>query len=432
MTKVQIKNDRIAPFGGIFHIMDVFEKCGLKECIRHHLGVRGSLSSAYQYDELFLSFFSHYLCGGDCLEDIIKIRGLLSDRPNTRITSPDTIARGLKELRSPHRSYVNKKGKTYNFNLANRLNRLLVHMLSQTGQLKRGDEVDVDFDHEFTPGEKYDAKFFYQKKKGYFPGVATVGGLIVGIENRDANTNVKFKQADTHCRILSRLICIAGVRINRFRADCDSYSREITEEVSKYCKTFYIRANNCRNRYQEFAEIKDWKKVEINNETYEVTSLVNDPLVREMTFRLVVQRQELKDGEGNPLDDLFGCRYMYRCIITNDWNMSDEEVIRYYNQRGESEKNFDIQNNDFGWAHLPFSDMGENTSFLLVTAMLKNFYLFLLQGLVPHIKEIEMTSRLKTFMFHFIHVPAKWIRAGRKYVLNLYTRKTYYQNIFLE
>ena len=240
MTKVQIKNDRITPFGGFFHIMDVFEECGLKECIRHHLGVRGSLSSAYQYDELFLSLFSNYLCGGDCLEGIMKIRGLLSDRPNTRIASSDTIARGLKELRSPHRPY---EGKTYNFNLANRLNRLLVHMLSKTGQLKRGDEVDVDFDHEFIPGEKYDVKFSYKKKKGYFPGVATIGGFIVGIENRDANTNVKFKQADTLCRILSCLKGITSVNINRFRADCGSYSKEIIEEVSKNCKTFYIRAS---------------------------------------------------------------------------------------------------------------------------------------------------------------------------------------------
>ena len=212
--------------------------------------------------------------------------------------------------------------------MANRLNRLLVHLLSQKGQLKRGDEVDVDFDHEFTPGETYDAKFTYKKKKGYFPGVATVGGLIVGIENRDANTNVKFKQAGTLIRILSRLICIAGVRINKFCADCGSYSRDIIEEVSKSCKTFYIRASNCRNRYQKVAEIKDWKKVEINNETNEVTSVVNDTLVREKTFRLVVQRQEQKEGEGNPLDDLFGRRYTYRCIITNDWEMSDEEVIR--------------------------------------------------------------------------------------------------------
>lgn len=55
--------------------------------------------------------------------------------------------------------------------------------------------------------------------------------------------------------------------------------------------------------------------------------------------------------------------------------MSEEEVIRFYNARGASERNFDVQNNDFGWAHLPFSFMNENAVFMLLTAMIKNFYL---------------------------------------------------------
>ena len=34
-----------------------------------------------------------------------------------------------------------------------------------------------------------------------------------------------------------------------------------------------------------------------------------------------------------------------------------------------------------GWAHLPFSFLEQNTVFMLVTAMLKNFYLFLIDKL---------------------------------------------------
>ncbi len=34
-------------------------------------------------------------------------------------------------------------------------------------------------------------------KQGYFPGVSTIGKHIVHIENRNGNTNVKYKQADT-------------------------------------------------------------------------------------------------------------------------------------------------------------------------------------------------------------------------------------------
>ena len=36
---------------------------------------------------------------------------------------------------------------------------------------------------------------------GYSSGVVVIGDVIVGIENRDANTNVRFKQKETLERI---------------------------------------------------------------------------------------------------------------------------------------------------------------------------------------------------------------------------------------
>jgi len=61
------------------------------------------------------------------------------------------------------------------------------------------------------------------------------------------------------------------------------------------------------------------------------------------------------------LDLLEGERFNYRCILTNDYENSEKEIIEYYNQRGTSEKTFDIQNNDFGWGYLPTSNMAANT-----------------------------------------------------------------------
>ena len=432
MAKVQIKDDNITAFGGIFHIMDIFKRSGMHECIDKRLGQRGKLGNAYQYSDIFLATFCSYLCGGNCLEDIMGLCSTLSSLPNTRIPSSDTIARGMKELHEENLKYTNKKEKTFDFNKAEKLNRLLLELLQLCGQIRKGDVVDVDFDHEFTPTEKFDAKFSYKKKRGYFPGIASVGKMIIGIENRDANTNVKFNQADTLDRIFTRLKDVAGVEVDRFRADCGSYSKDIIEKVMEHCKRFYIRASNCQHRYHEFYKEENWRDVEINYEKYGVISTTNDTLIKGTSLRLVVQRQEMKDKEGKVVTDLFGKRYVYRCIITNDWDLSEEDVIRYYNQRGESERNFDVQNNDFGWAHQPFSDMKDNTVFLLITAMLKNFYLYVLNGITPYVKSLNKNSRLKNFIFHFINVPAKWIKSGRRYILNLYTRRTYYQNIFVE
>ena len=135
---------------------------------------------------------------------------------------------------------------------------------------------------------------------------------------------------------------------------------------------------------------------------------------------LVVQRTKM-DAEQD--EQFLSCmEYMYRTILTNDHNSTEEQVIDKYNQRGLSKKNFDVQNNDFGWAHLPFSTMEDNTVFLPFTAMLKNFYQYLLAKVSEISPCVDMKSRLKRFVFAFIVVPAEWVHVARQWTLNIYTK----------
>ncbi len=99
---------------------------------------------------------------------------------------------------------------------------------------------DVDFDHQFIETEKYDAKPTYKKFLGYRPGVAVIDDLIVGIENSDGNTNVRFHQKDTLKRFFERFEQ-NGLTINRFRADCGSCSEEIVEEIETQQILLYPR-----------------------------------------------------------------------------------------------------------------------------------------------------------------------------------------------
>ena len=86
----------------------------------------------------------------------------------------------------------------------------------------------------------------------------------------------------------------------------------------------------------------------------------------------------------------------------------------------------DAQNNDFGWAHLPKSFMNQNTVFLLITAMAANFYRYIVAlPLMAVLFGIKATDRVKSFLFRFIAVPAKWIRTARQYKLNIYSNKPY-------
>ena len=200
----------------------------------------------------------------------------------------------------------------------------------------------------------------------------------------------------------------------------------------KRCNTFYIRASTCASRYEEFRQHDEWESVEIGYEKCDVATIRMNDFIEGKSYRLVVQRSPLKDWDGNVQKDMFGIVYTYRCILTNDWKSTEKDIIIFYNARGESDKNFDIQNNDFGWAHLPFSFLGENMVFMLITAMLKNFYMYLIRDISEKVKPLKKTSRLKAFILHFISVPAKWIRTERQNVLNLYTHKAYYYEVFIE
>lgn len=47
-------------------------------------------------------------------------------------------------------------------------------------------------------------------------------------------------------------------------------------------------------------------------------------------YRLVIQRQKRIDGEL----DLWEGEYTYRCILTNDYESSEKEIVEFYNLRG--------------------------------------------------------------------------------------------------
>ena len=130
MTKVTIKNENITPFGGIYHVMDVFSKLGLEKLTESVLGKRGSSGKAFSFGSIFASVFFSYLCGGECLEDINTLVDDFRRKPNTVLPGADTVGRGLKELAEKDTVYKSESsGMSYRFNTAERLNVLLLRMI---------------------------------------------------------------------------------------------------------------------------------------------------------------------------------------------------------------------------------------------------------------------------------------------------------------
>ena len=165
------------------------------------------------------------------------------------------------------------------------------------------------------------------------------------------------------------------------------------------------------------------QKIPLGVQQMEVTQIADyRPFDGKTSYRLIVSRIKRNDKQA----DIFsGQAYTYRAILTNDLDWSTKEVVAFYNARGKAEKTFDCMNNDFGWAKLPCSFLGENNDFMILTALYANLYRFTLSRFAEKLDWLKSNFRIKKFIFRFITVAAKWIKTGRQEVLKLYTDKDY-------
>jgi hypothetical protein len=368
-----------------------------------------------------------FLAGGDCAEDLSEhLAGPLGSVRGMPVCSPDTLLRGVKELSCPSEERVNPdSGVAHQFNINAPLSELLVKALRVTGQLEEDKPYDLDYDNQVIPTEKWDAATTYKKCTGYQPGIGSIDNMPVYIEGRGGNSQAKYAQEDTLRRAFTHLKN-NQVTVGRFRADSASYQQEVVKVVAGNCNSFYIRAKRSAGMEQQIANLpeENWTSVRLGTQKMQVAALPDfQPFGGQTAYRLVVSRIPRADRQTEVFS---GQAYTWRAILTNDTDAAGEDIVAFYNKRGNSERLFDIMNNDFGWSKLPCSFLSENTTFMILAAIIANFYRYLISTYSETISWLEPTYRLKKFIFRFISVPAKWIRTGRQYVLKLYTTKDYH------
>lgn len=421
--KVKYSSENIHSFGGINFADKVISNASVYGLIDQSLGSRGVFAQ-YSYSDLIRSYLLMTFCGGGCAEDITEhLRGELQQVKGFKVCSADTLLRMQKELSTDKEAIVSASGITHEWNINDKMNDLMVKLLVHARQLnpKEGNYV-FDYDNQFIPTEKYDSRRSYKHADGYFPGIASINNYPVYIENRNGNSHVKFGQAKTLTRAYNGLKG-QGIRVKHSRMDCGSFDRTVIPVVEANSEYFYIRAQRCDNLYATIRDITDWQTVIIGYKEYQVASIEYAPFGQEKTYRYVVSREKNTDGQG----DLFtGDNFTYRAIMTNNREMTELEVIAFYNDRGNSERLFDEMNNDFLWKKMPFSFLNENTVFLIIMAICRNLFHFLKDFASKRLDFVNPTFRLKKFIYRFMVVPAKWIKQGRQVVLKLFSAKKYH------
>lgn len=422
-----VQSSQTSAFGGINFVLEEFKALGIDKIVNNKLPDLPSQSSYTWYD-IIASYWSVFFCGGDCAEDLaINLRDGLKKNPFIKVPSPDRVLERTKSLASKASTFENVgKGKSkHTFYLNSDLNRLNLNILKRLPAFKAKDNV-LDYDNTLIHCDKEDAMYTYLKKPGYSPGIAMIGNDIVYLEGRNGNSAPQTLQEDTFSRMF-KLLKEEGITIKTVRADSASYALKTILEISKNVETFFIRARMNTTLEQAISKIEKWTEVKIDGRkmwrasTF-FTPFENAARKHKVTdelkqYRLVVTKEKRNDGQINMFT---GEPCNYSAIITSDYEKSNDEVVFFYNARGTSERVFDELKNDFGWNSLPFSKLGENTVFLLITAMCKNLYNHIIVSFSKKYLHLEKQFRIKKFRFRFINIPAKWVKSGRMIKLRLY------------
>jgi hypothetical protein len=416
----------ISAFGGINFVFEYLKNNNFDSLFNQTLPILKN-QSKYKWSDIMNSLLSIYMCGGDCIEDLqTHLKDHFINNPFVNMPSPDTVLRRLSGLTQENDMCRTNRGKvdhTYNTNQV--LEKLNISLLKKLGVFDAS-ELILDYDNSIIFNEKSDSKMTYKRNPGYQPGVCTINeNQVFYIENRNGNSDAKSFQSDTLNRVFKLAKNNNLKTIDHFRADAASYQYDVIELLNKNVNNFYIGCkNSCVEKY--FIQISNWEtftsSCEVPMEIGEINIIPFEQQAKKgktepKEYRLVVKRKLKEDKQ---LDLFTLDAFEYRAILTNNKVLKAEEVANFYNHRGNMEKQFDILKNDFGWNHMPFSKLQQNTVFLYITAICRNLYHDIIRYFSKIVKSLEPTFRVKKFLFRFIILPAEWIKRSRQNYLRIY------------
>lgn len=424
MDKIRHSSQNITPFGGLNFIHALLKQKNVHGFIDRTLGFR-NYRAKYFYSDIVLSLLKNSLCNGEFVSDLKHLKEQVGETMRDSIPSHDTVEYAFQELKTPNKIVVTENNITHQINYNRNVSNLLAGICVDLGLLmaKVKDYV-LDFDNVVLNNDKQDAKTSYKMTKAYHPCFANIGNNTVYLENRNGNTPAKYaqKQALENC---FKNLDDNKISIKSFRGDAASYQKEVFAVLEENVEHFYIRNVTSAGFRKICVEEKNWENVEVNYENKEVASIEYSPFQGEKEYRVVVTRSRIKEKQPNLFPEH---SYTYYGIITNNMEMSNLDVIKFYNKRGnDSENNNKNLLNDFNIHRLPFMDMNTNTVYIGLMAVCSNIFEWIKYVLVKNkVEGVEIQHRTKRVFMQYICVCAKFVRHARQTILVLFSSKKYH------
>jgi hypothetical protein len=352
--KLETTMDMITAHAGLALLGEFAVGLGLNKALNGCLPAPGS-GAGYLASEHVFPLIVMLNGGGRTLEDIREIRddvGLREVLQMKRMPSADATG-----------DWLRRSGKN---GVLEGLDKVKRRVLKRTFKHEKRKGYTLDIDATGIEAEKESAKMTYKGYTGYMPMVGHVAenGLIVGDEFRQGNDSPGARNLDflKYCeRQMPK-----GKKIKAFRSDSAAYQASIINYCQGNGIKFAIGGDldgAVKGVIKSIAK-EEWRPYQ-NGLLGETVHCMNE--TRE-AFRLVVIRRPY---QGNLFDEQ-DSESRYRVIATNREDTA-EEVVRWYNQRGQcSENRIKELKIGFGMERMPCGQFEANAVFFRIGVLAYN------------------------------------------------------------
>ena len=411
--KLATTTDLLTSRAGLLLPIQLMESIQLAACIDKHLpqpkSNRGFSASTYVQTFMLMQQNGHFH-----LDDVRLLnddKALLSVLSLTQFPCATALGNWLRRLsKQPE--------------IKKTLQAVNKHLLSIA--LHKCKEVTLDIDASEIISSKADAKWTYNNHQGYMPMVGHIAQTdqVVACDFREGNCSPASQNLEfiKHCEAgLPK-----GVRVKALRIDAAGYQTKIIQYCDTHKIEYAIRAKMSPTIKALITQLKDdqWEPLldehgePTHQQSYRTTHCIGD---YEHAFTLVIQRQAKRgqmcfDLEGNQCDELADKSTIYRAIATNQDNKTDNEVVNWYNQRGEaSENRIKELKSDFGGGTLPCSDFNANALYFSISTLSYNLFALMRQFLPEELS----SKRAITLRWRVYAIAAKVVKTGRQLIIKL-------------
>ena len=429
--------EALTSYGGLPLVVETCEALGLARSVKQHVRIK-QRQRGYSESQYVQSVIALIAAGGDCLEDIERLRSdgglklLVGEMPSAeavRFFLYGFHDEKLLEARPEQGAFIAMETEP----LAGlwEVNREVVLKASRKEEPK---EATIDQDATVVESHKEQSQMTYLGERGYQPVINywAEQDLILSDEFRDGNVPAGMDPLSSFLRATRALP--QSVETIYFRSDSAAYQHKLLDVLregveldgKKVAVYFAISADvseGLRGKIISLSELawkplrkltekgliegrKEWAELEFVPSASSVKKDMKPD--RYLAIRVRPWQTELF-SDGNS--------YHYYAVVTNRWEMEGEELLRWQRERcGSVEKVHDVVKNDLAGGVMPCGRFYANAAWWRLNCLCYNVISVMKRKALP---KSFWPVRMKALRFHLIGVAGKVVSHARMTFLKI-------------